>query len=99
MALKSTTTKNYSGTTYTNLPKTEDSTVAKINEEAKAIASKLKFDDRVERFPTRKAFITLKNHKPNFNNDPKCRFNNPAKSEIGNDKQKCLHKINLDNLL
>ena len=43
---------------------TEDSKVAKINKEAKTIASKLKLDDRIERFPTRKAFITLKDHKP-----------------------------------
>ena len=74
--------------------KTEDSTVAKINKEAKAIASKLKLDDRIERFPTRKAFITLKDHKPNFVNNPKCRLINPAKSKIGMISKKCLDKIN-----
>ena len=74
--------------------KTEDSTVAKINKEAKAIASKLKLDERIERFPTRKAFITLKDHKPNFVNNPKCRLINPAKSEIGMISKKCLDKIN-----
>ena len=62
--------------------KIEDSTIAKINKEAKAIASKLKLDDHIERFPIRKAFITLKDHKPNFFNNPKCCLINPAK--IGN---------------
>ena len=62
--------------------KTESLTVSKINKEAKAIASKLKLDDRIERFPTQKAFITLKDDKPNFVNNPKCRLINPAESEI-----------------
>lgn len=30
----------------------------------------------------RNAFITLKDHKPNFNNAPTCRLINPTKSEI-----------------
>ena len=29
------------------------------------------------------AFIMLKDHKPNFNTDPKCRLINPSKSELG----------------
>ena len=29
------------------------------------------------------SFITLKDHKPNFNNNPTCRLINPSKSEIG----------------
>ena len=74
--------------------KTENSIVAKINKEAKAIASKRKFDDRIERFPTRKAFIILKDHKPNFVNNPKCRLIKPVKSEIGMISRKCLDKIN-----
>ena len=90
--MKSTTTKNYSRATLQQ-PTKKHSTVAKINKEAKAIASKLKLDDRIERFPTRKAFITLKNHKPNFGNNPKCRLINPAKSEIGMISKKCLDKI------
>ena len=74
--------------------KTEDSTVAKFNKEAKAIASRLKLDDCIERFSTRKAFITLKDHKPNFVNNPKCHLINPTKSDIRMISKKCLDKIN-----
>ena len=54
-----------------------------INKEAKAIAAELKLDDRIEQFNQREVFVTLKDHKLNFQNDPKCRLINPAKSEIG----------------
>ena len=96
MALKLTTTKNYSGTTNitATYQKTESSTVAEINKEAKAIASKLKLDYRIKRFPTRKAFIILKDHKPNFVNNPKCRLINPTKSKIGMISKNCLDKRN-----
>ena len=65
MVLKSTATKTRNNNTAT-YQKTEDSTVAKINKEAKAIASKLKLDDRIKCFPIQKGFITLKDHKLNF---------------------------------
>ena len=54
-----------------------------INKEAKAIASELKLDDRIEQFNQREAFLTIKDHKANFQNGPKCRLINTAKSEIG----------------
>ena len=54
-----------------------------INNEAKAIAAELKNDDRIEQYNQREAFVTLKDHKVNFQNDPKCRLINPAKLEIG----------------
>ena len=50
-----------------------------IDSEAKQIASRLRLDDRVEQMAKRKAFITLKDHKENFFNVPKCRLINPAK--------------------
>ena len=82
MALKSTITKKFlRDNIKATYQKTEDSIVAKINKEAKAIARKLELDDRIERFPTPKAFITLKDHKPNFVHNPKFRLINPAKSE------------------
>ena len=40
------------------------------------------------------AFITLKDHKENFQNKPTCRLINPAKSEIGRISNKILTKIN-----
>ena len=51
--------------------------------EAKAIATELKLDDRISISAKREAFVTLKDHKPNFNNNPACQLINPAKSEIG----------------
>ena len=66
-----------------NHKKTNNSTLTKINSEAKHIATKLKLQDRIERIAEKPAFITLKDHKDNFENAPKCRLLNPAKSEIG----------------
>ena len=54
-----------------------------INKEAKVIAAELKLDDRIEEFNQHEAFATLKDHKVNFQNDPKFRFINPAKLEMG----------------
>ena len=47
---------------------------AKINQEAKTIADRLELADRIETMARRDAFITLKDHKPNFNNSPTCRL-------------------------
>lgn len=41
----------------------------------------------------RPAFITLEEHKPNFQNRPTCRLINPTKSEIGNDVLKRFEEI------
>ena len=53
-----------------------------INLEAKHIAKKLEIADRVEYMARKPAYITLKDHKENFNINPKCRLTNPAKSEL-----------------
>ena len=50
------------------------------------IAEDLKLDDRVEVSASRDAFITLKDHKPDFINNPTCRLINPTKTEIGIDR-------------
>ena len=55
----------------------------------------MKLDDKMEVFADRKAFITLKDHKENFLNNPKCRLINPAKSELGLVSKKILEKVNL----
>ena len=67
-----------------------------INKEAKEIASNLKLEDRVEVMAERKAFITLKDHKDDFMNNPKCRLINPAKSEIGKISKRILEKTNAE---
>ena len=73
--------------------KAEKRQEAKINQEAKTIADRLELADRIETMARRDAFITLKDHKPNFNNSPACRLINPAKSEIGKVAKQILQSI------
>ena len=42
----------------------------------------------------RDAFITLKDHKPNFSNKPTCQLINPTKSKIGKISKEILDRIN-----
>ena len=78
----------------TNYKKAPRNTRINIDREAKEIAQKLKLDDRIERFPNKPAFLSLKDHKDNFENNPKCRLLNPAKSEIGIISKHHLQRIN-----
>lgn len=73
---------------------TERSDVDNINMCAKIIASKLDLDDRIEALSEQNAFITIKDHKPNFPNNLKCRLINPSKSEIGKISKQLLDNIN-----
>ena len=50
-----------------------------IDLEAKAIADDLDITERVQCLAEKDAFITLKDHKTNFLNNPTCRLINPAK--------------------
>ena len=59
------------------------SVINNVNKEAKVMAAELKLGDRIEQFNQREAFVTLKDDKVNFQNDPKYRLINPANSEIG----------------
>ena len=60
----------------------------------KSIATKLGIDDRVDITANKDAFITLKDHKPNFANKPTCRLIKPTKSEIGKISKVILDRIN-----
>ena len=71
-------------------PRTENDT----DLEAKDIATQLQLTDRIERISHRDAFITPKDHKDNFLNEPKSRLNNPAKSEVGIISKQRLQNIN-----
>ena len=42
------------------------------------------------------AFISLKDHKDNFNNNPQCRLINPAKSNLGKVSKSIIDRINSD---
>ena len=55
-------------------------------------ATKLELDDRIDVTAQKQAFITLKDHKPNFRNNPTCRLINPTKPEIGKISKQILEK-------
>ena len=74
--------------------KTTPQTVTDINNEAKTIATSLELANRIEEYGDGTAFITLKDHKENFLNDPKFRLINPAKSQMGKISKQLLQKIN-----
>jgi len=76
--------------------KTTSSAVSKVNEEAKSIATKLGIADRVEQYAQCDAFVTLKDHKENFESNPKCRLINPAKSAIGVISKSHLDTVNAE---
>ena len=65
-----------------------------INREAKQTATNLGIHDRATSFAKKQAFITLKDHKDNFENAPKCMLNNPAKSILGRVSKQILETIN-----
>ena len=74
--------------------KAEPETTRAIRTENKNIATRLGIDDRVDATANKEAFITLKDHKPNFANKPTCRLINPTKSEIGKVSKTILDRIN-----
>ena len=74
--------------------KANDRIIKSVNKEANDIAVKLGIEGRVEHMAKNQAFITLKDHKDNFINNPKCRLINPAKSDIGRISKQILEKIN-----
>ena len=81
------TTEEYNKLLIENISKsykkTTVSAINAINNEAKAIAKDLNLDERIKKYHQNQCFITLKDHKENFQNNPKCRLINPAKTEMG----------------
>ena len=74
--------------------KTNTGAINNINKKAKCTAERLHLDDRIEQFNQRESFVTLKDHKENFQNNPKCRLLNPAEPEIGIISKHYIEKIN-----
>ena len=68
--------------------------VEKLNLEAKSLACNKQLEKRITKLAEKDAFITFKDHKPNFNANPKCRLINPAKSQIGRISKIILENIN-----
>ncbi len=67
-----------------------------INLEAKKITDKLELSDRIQTLAQKPAYVTLKDHKENFRNNPTCRLINPSKSEIGIISKRILDRINTE---
>ncbi|KAL5019984.1 hypothetical protein ScPMuIL_002876 [Solemya velum] len=67
---------------------------ASFNNLSRRNDTELSLEDRIETSAARSAFITLKDHKPNFRNNPTCRLINPSKSEIGIISKQILDRIN-----
>ena len=79
--------------TKTHKRRSEDN-ISEIDSELKHIADNLSIGNRIECMKKREAFISLKDHKENFENNPKCRLINPAKSDLGKIIKLILDKIN-----
>ena len=62
--------------------KTNDNLVEALDAQSARLAKRLKLDDRIEKLAKKEAFITLKDHKPNFQDRPTCRLINPSKPEM-----------------
>ena len=73
-----------------------DDDYSNINEEARKLAKKMKpgLADRMDPMAKRNAYMSLKDHKENFENKLPCRLINPAKSETGIISKQILDRIN-----
>ena len=67
----------------THHKKAPPSSEAALNKEAELLAYKLKVEDRIEKFNIKNCFITLKDHKSDFQRNPACRLINPSKTQMG----------------
>ena len=65
-----------------------------MNKQAKKIAEKLNINDRIKKIQESEAYITVKDHKKGFPNNPSFRFINPSESDIGRISKKMLDEIN-----
>ena len=70
--------------------------VLDVNREAAKISSKLEVADRIDALPESEAFLSFKDHKPNFPMRKEVRLLNPSKSNIGKISKKFLDRINTD---
>ena len=69
--------------------------ISEINNELKHSANKISIDNRIECIKNAKlSFLLSQDHKENFENNPKFRLINPAKSDSGKISKLILDKIN-----
>ena len=93
-----TTPENYNKIVKDNVTKTykltDNDVIEEINFELSQITDNLSVSDRIETLASKEAFVTLKDHKENFETNPKYRLINPAKSELGKISKIILDDIN-----
>ena len=68
--------------------------VKNIKKSHSKIVSELELQDRVFQTTKRQPFITIKDHKENYQNNPSCRLINPSKPELGKISKQITAKIN-----
>ena len=66
-----------------NYKKTDENVIQNITKDDKKVAEELEIDDRMHYTMKRDTYITLKDHKKQFMNNPQFRVINPTKSELG----------------
>ena len=71
-------TENVTKTYKKSSPKVVD----ELNSQSARVAEKLGLDNHIEKLAQKEAFVTLKDHKPEFHAHPTCHLINPSKSEI-----------------
>ena len=74
--------------------KVSDNIHNKINTDGKKLMKDKYILNRMFANGKNKCFITLKDHKPNFKDNPKVRLINPTKNEIGRISKNILDKVN-----
>ena len=85
--MKSNITKNYKKTNQSN------NMEKIINYETKKISDELNISDRVGTLTKKESYALIKDHKPNYINDPKIRMICPARPDIGKISSKILKNI------
>lgn len=84
--IKDNITKTYKKPSY--------SVANRLDIQSASIGKQLKLDDQIEKPAYNKAFITLKDHKPAFDDHPTCQLINPSKSKMGVVSKHILDEIN-----
>ena len=76
--------------------KADDTNMHSINMESKEIANSLGLDDRMEHMKQPEAYVTVKDHKPDFHARPSFRLINPSKTDVGKVSKVMLDEINTE---
>ena len=76
------TTSSYTTTLQNIYKHGSEENISKINNKLNHIANKLSIGNRIKCMKKCEAFIYLKDHKENFENNPKYRLINPAKKRF-----------------